>query len=115
MPATEDRAGAETSGGAVILDGRTASADIRKRCAEEISALKSRYPILPGLAVLRVGEDPPSVNYASRIVQTFTNAGLSAEIFALPANASRSMLHAELVRLNSLFEFAGVLVQWPMP
>lgn len=112
---TEARVGTGEPNSTLILDGRVASADIRNKCAEEIETLRRRHPILPGLAVLRVGEDPASVNYAKRIVQTFGSAGLNAEVIDLPANASRSVLHAELVRLNSLFEYAGVLVQWPMP
>jgi methylenetetrahydrofolate dehydrogenase (NADP+) / methenyltetrahydrofolate cyclohydrolase len=111
----EERVGTDRAGSALSLDGRAASADIRERCAAEIEALRRRHPILPGLAVLRVGNDPASVSYARRIVQTFAAAGLPATVIDLPASASRPMLHAELVRLNSLFEYAGVLVQWPMP
>ncbi len=98
-----------------LLDGRLVAAEIRKHSAEEIRALVERHHILPGLAVVRVGEDPASVNYADRIVKSFTNVGLKATVFQLPANAARTELQAELARLNVLPEFAAIMVQWPLP
>jgi methylenetetrahydrofolate dehydrogenase (NADP+) / methenyltetrahydrofolate cyclohydrolase len=100
---------------AQVLDGRAVAAEIRKRCAEEVAELAARYPLLPGLAVMRVGEDPASVSYAGRIVQAFDAAGLRATIFELPESATRAMLQSELERINALPEYAGVLVQWPLP
>lgn len=113
--ADEEIKNATDAAGPLLLDGRVAAADIRSRCAEEVEALKARYRIVPGLAVLRVGEDPASVNYAKRIVQAFGAVGLNATVIDLPASASRTVLHSELHRLNALFEYAGVLVQWPLP
>jgi methylenetetrahydrofolate dehydrogenase (NADP+)/methenyltetrahydrofolate cyclohydrolase len=92
-----------------------AAAEIRRRCAEEVQALLAKHRILPGLAVVRVGEDPASVQYAGRIVKSFQATGLAATVFALPAKASREALQAELLRINVLPEFAAVLVQWPLP
>jgi methylenetetrahydrofolate dehydrogenase (NADP+)/methenyltetrahydrofolate cyclohydrolase len=101
--------------GPIIMAGRAAAKQIRLKCAEEIRALQARHPILPGLAVLRIGDDPASLNYAERITQSFGNAGLKVTIVALPDNASRSLLQAELGRLNVLPEIAGVIVQMPLP
>ena len=52
--------------------GKKAPGEIRGRCAEEVQALKRKHPIVPGLAVVRVGEDPASVQYAGRIVKSFS-------------------------------------------
>src|SRR6476660_2820509 len=99
---------------ATILDGKLVSAEIRRRIQEEIEQLKVRHPVLPGLAVVRVGEDPASVSYAGRIVQSFNSVGLQATVFELPRTATRSMLQSELARLNVLPEFAAIMVQWPL-
>jgi methylenetetrahydrofolate dehydrogenase (NADP+)/methenyltetrahydrofolate cyclohydrolase len=88
---------------------------VRRQCAEEVAALQARHALLPGLAVVRVGEDPSSVQYAERITRSFSEAGLTVSVITLPANASRAMLQAELGRLNVLAEIAGVLVQMPLP
>jgi methylenetetrahydrofolate dehydrogenase (NADP+)/methenyltetrahydrofolate cyclohydrolase len=105
----------EQPSGPIIMTGREVAKEIRRQCADEIKALRERHSILPGLAVVRVGDDPASVSYADRITQSFGNAGLKVTIIALPANASRSLLQAELSRLNVLHEIAGVLVQMPLP
>jgi len=88
---------------------------MRQKFAEEVAALKATHAVVPGLAVVRVGQDPASVSYARRIVQGFGAVGLQATVFELPAAATRSMLHGELARLNYLPEFAAVMVQWPLP
>jgi methylenetetrahydrofolate dehydrogenase (NADP+)/methenyltetrahydrofolate cyclohydrolase len=77
--------------------------------------LRARYGLLPGLAVLRVGDDPASVNYAERITQSFQSAGLNVGVITLPENASRALLQAEISRLNVLPEVAGTIVQMPLP
>ncbi|MFL5734609.1 MAG: bifunctional 5,10-methylenetetrahydrofolate dehydrogenase/5,10-methenyltetrahydrofolate cyclohydrolase, partial [Chloroflexia bacterium] len=100
---------------ALILDGKVASAEIRSWCAEEVEALRRKHSILPGLAVVRVGEDPASVQYAGRIVKSFEATGLTATVFELPERSSRAALQAEIHRINVLAEFAAMLVQWPLP
>src|SRR5688500_9613951 len=88
---------------------------MRRKCAEEVQELATRYRLLPGLAGVRGGQDAASVRYAERIVKSFGSVGLDATIFELPANASRAVLHAELEHLNALPQFAAVMVQWPLP
>lgn len=97
------------------MTGREVARQIRQQCTIEIEGLKARHTILPGLAVVRIGDDPSSVSYAERITQSFSNAGLTVTVIALPPNASRSLLQAELSRLNVLPEIAGVIVQMPLP
>jgi methylenetetrahydrofolate dehydrogenase (NADP+)/methenyltetrahydrofolate cyclohydrolase len=99
----------------VIMTGREVAKQIRLQCIEEIKGLQARYSILPGLAVVRIGDDPSSVTYADRITQSFGSAGIKVSVIALPANASRAVLQAELERLNVLPEMAGVIVQMPLP
>lgn len=100
---------------ALVLAGRPAAHEIRRQCAEEIRALRAHYRVLPGLAVLRIGEDPASVTYAGRIVQSFSSAHVDVRVITLPANASRAMLQAELGRLSVLPDTAGIIVQMPLP
>ena len=113
--AEEANSGIERIDGTIIMAGRPVAREIRQQCADEVQKLAARFRILPGLAVVRVGDDAPSVSYADRIIQAFSAAGLSANIVALPAHASRAMLQAELGRLNVLPEVAAILVQMPLP
>jgi methylenetetrahydrofolate dehydrogenase (NADP+)/methenyltetrahydrofolate cyclohydrolase len=100
---------------ALLMGGRPVANVIRKRCGEEIAALIERFRLLPGLAVVRAGDDPASLHYAERITQSFSAAGLTVTVEALPASASRAMLQAEIARFSVLPEIAGIIVQMPLP
>jgi methylenetetrahydrofolate dehydrogenase (NADP+)/methenyltetrahydrofolate cyclohydrolase len=106
---------ADTTGSTLVLTGREVAKEIRQQCAAEIDALTARFGRLPGLAVVRVGQDPASVNYAERITKSFGTARLGVTEIELPESASRSMLQAEINRLNVLPEIAGIIVQMPLP
>jgi methylenetetrahydrofolate dehydrogenase (NADP+)/methenyltetrahydrofolate cyclohydrolase len=99
----------------LLLKGRDVADAIKRKCLEELAILISKYKILPGLAVVRIGDDPSSISYATRIEEAFNKAGITVTLIVLPVNASRAMLQAELGRLNVLPEIAGVLVQQPLP
>jgi methylenetetrahydrofolate dehydrogenase (NADP+)/methenyltetrahydrofolate cyclohydrolase len=100
---------------AIILDGRLVAKEVRRQCAEEVAALAERHPILPGLAVVRVGDDPAAARYAEGIRRTFSAANLSVTPVDLPSNVSRALFQAEIGRLNVLPEIAGILVLMPLP
>ena len=46
-----------------IIDGRAAAADLRRRVADVTAAFRERTGRAPGLAVVLVGEHPPSAAY----------------------------------------------------
>jgi 5,10-methylene-tetrahydrofolate dehydrogenase/methenyl tetrahydrofolate cyclohydrolase len=50
---------------ATIIDGKAFAADVRGRIAEQVAALKAQHGIVPGLAVVLVGEDPASEVYVA--------------------------------------------------
>ena len=102
-------------GGALSMRGREVADGIKQKCLDDIGALKAKYKVLPGLAVVRLGDDPASVSYAGRIEESFGRAGLTVTPVWLPSNASRATLQSEIGRLNVLPEIAGVIVQQPLP
>jgi methylenetetrahydrofolate dehydrogenase (NADP+)/methenyltetrahydrofolate cyclohydrolase len=81
----------------------------------QIADLRTRHPVLPGLAVLMVGDDAASRSYLNMILKTCRTVGLPAELFELPATATRQMIQAEITYLNGLPSFAGIIVQMPLP
>ena len=99
----------------LILSGKDVSARIRQECKNEIAELKTRHGILPGLAVVRLGSDPASVNYAQRIQDSFGRAGITVTMVELEETVSRSIFQSELARLNVLPEIAGIIIQQPLP
>src|ERR1039457_1052904 len=77
-----------------LIDGRAIAAQIQGEIAQRVATLKSRG-IQPGLAFVRVGEDPASKVYVGR--------HLEPELLAL------------LAKLNSDPRVHGILVQAPLP
>ncbi|HVF99103.1 MAG TPA: bifunctional 5,10-methylenetetrahydrofolate dehydrogenase/5,10-methenyltetrahydrofolate cyclohydrolase [Chloroflexia bacterium] len=112
MPPHDEVSAAHTP---LLLDGSAVAGEMRAQYAREAAALKARFGLLPGLGVLRVGDDPASVSYTGRISKAFAEVGIPVTINELPASASRAMLRAELGRLNVLPEIAGIIVQMPLP
>jgi methylenetetrahydrofolate dehydrogenase (NADP+) / methenyltetrahydrofolate cyclohydrolase len=99
----------------LVMRGKEVAARIRRDCESEIAELKARHGILPGLAVVRLGDDPASVRYAQRIRDSFGKSGITVTMIELEDTVSRSLFQSELSRLNVLPEIAAIIVQQPLP
>lgn len=97
-----------------ILSGEEIASEIRAELQARVACL-SRRGIVPGLAIVRVGEDPASVSYVRQKERAAAGLGLSSEVFVLPATASEEELLELVGRLNRAPGFHGVLVQLPLP
>ena len=99
---------------ATILDGRAVAAQIQCELAGRIAALKARG-VVPGLAFVRVGEDPASKVYVGRKEKACAELGIFSEMHILPERTSESELLALLAKLNADPRLHGILVQAPLP
>ncbi|MGJ8695111.1 MAG: bifunctional methylenetetrahydrofolate dehydrogenase/methenyltetrahydrofolate cyclohydrolase FolD [Verrucomicrobiaceae bacterium] len=97
-----------------IIDGKEVAASVLAECAEEIANLKSRG-IVPGLAVVLVGEDPASKVYVNSKVKKCAELGLHSEKIVLPIDATQEDVLAVVNRLNGDAAIHGILVQSPPP
>lgn len=97
-----------------IIDGKKVSAEVLDECAAEITELKSRG-IIPGLAVVLVGEDPASQVYVNSKVRKCSELGLHSEKIVLPVDATQEDVLEVVERLNSDPAIHGILVQSPPP
>jgi len=79
-----------------------------------VAALKSRG-VTPGLAFVRVGEDPASKVYVGRKEKCCAELGIFSETQVLPETTSEKGLIALLTELNADARFHGILVQAPLP
>ena len=98
-----------------ILDGAQVAETIKQEVAAQVVALREKYGVVPGLAVVRVGEDPASAVYVRNKVRTSKELGLLSEHHALPAETTTDELLRLVDDLNARREIAGVLVQLPLP
>jgi len=97
-----------------LIDGRAIAAQIQAEVAQRIAKLKSRG-IQPGLAFVRVGDDPASKVYVGRKEKACAELGIYSETHVLPETTAERDLLALLGRLNADPRLHGILVQAPLP
>lgn len=97
-----------------LIDGRAIAAQLQGELIQRIAALKARR-VQPGLAFVRVGEDPASKVYVGRKEKTSAELGLASETHVLPEATSETELLALLANLNADPRLHGILVQAPLP
>src|ERR1700759_3107050 len=100
---------------AKIIDGKAIATELRARVAAEVARVKRDHNLLPGLAVVLVGNDPASGVYVrSKHTQT-QGAGMASFEHKLPADVSQDELLALVAKLNRDSAVHGILVQLPLP
>jgi methylenetetrahydrofolate dehydrogenase (NADP+)/methenyltetrahydrofolate cyclohydrolase len=97
-----------------VVDGRAIAAQILRELAQRAAELKQRG-LTPGLAFVRVGEDPASKVYVGRKEKACADLGLFSETHVLPETTSEAELLALISKLNSDPRLHGILVQAPLP
>jgi methylenetetrahydrofolate dehydrogenase (NADP+)/methenyltetrahydrofolate cyclohydrolase len=100
---------------AQIIDGKAFAATVRGQVAEHVAALKEDHGIVPGLAVVLVGEDPASEVYVAAKHKQTVEVGMASFEHKLPADVSEEDLFALIDRLNADASVHGILCQFPVP
>ena len=99
---------------ATLIDGRAVAERLRERVATRTAELAA-HGVIPGLAVVLVGDDPASQVYVGSKTKQAAAAGLKHFDHRLPATASTSELIALVDQLNARSDVHGILVQLPLP
>jgi len=99
---------------AKIIDGKMISEQIKEELTREIAELK-KQGIVPGLAVVIVGEDPASKVYVGQKEKACDALGIYSEKHAMPEDTSQEELLEMVRRLNNDNKINGILVQMPLP
>ena len=100
---------------AKIIDGKAISAQIRQELAAETKQFAKENGILPGLAVVIVGEDPASQVYVRNKRRACEEIGFYSEAYELPESTTQEELEALVDKLNEDPKIHGILVQLPLP
>src|SRR5688500_17902477 len=99
---------------AKIIDGNAVSRHVRGEWKKRVEALKARG-IVPGLAVIIVGDNPASRVYVRNKVKACAEVGLHSESHEFPADASSATVISRIEELNRNPRIHGILVQLPLP
>jgi methylenetetrahydrofolate dehydrogenase (NADP+) / methenyltetrahydrofolate cyclohydrolase len=103
-----------SGGTAARLDGVAAARDIYARLKARVAVL-ARAGLHPGLAAVRVGDDPASKIYVRNKVRACEEAGVRSDEVRLPADCSQGAVIAAIEKLNRDPQVHGILLQLPLP
>lgn len=99
---------------AKLISGTQVSANVREQVALDVEHMK-QSGVVPGLAVVIVGDDPASRTYVNNKKKACAQVGIHSEEFALPANTTQEALLNLVEQLNARKDIHGILVQSPLP
>jgi methylenetetrahydrofolate dehydrogenase (NADP+)/methenyltetrahydrofolate cyclohydrolase len=97
-----------------LIDGKAIAAEARHECALRVERLKS-CGVIPGLAVVIVGEDPASQVYVRNKALASEAIGMHSEVHAMSKDTTEEQLLAFIRSLNDQRTVHGILVQLPLP
>lgn len=100
---------------AVKIDGRAVSAALREEIKKETEAFAAEAGIVPGLAVILVGENPASQVYVRNKHRACLEMGFCSRVYTLPEETGEEELLSLIRKLNADDEIHGILVQLPLP
>lgn len=100
---------------AILIDGKQASREIRDALRAEAARLKAATGIVPGLAVILVGENPASRIYVGSKEKACEEAGFLSRVYRVPAETAERDILKRIRMLNDDRKIHGILVQLPLP
>ncbi len=100
---------------AQLIDGKAVAARVRAEVKAEVERLKRERGIVPGLAVVRVGEDPASKVYVTGKKKAAEEVGFNSWEHHPDENITQDALLALVQKLNNDPAVHGILVQLPLP
>jgi methylenetetrahydrofolate dehydrogenase (NADP+) / methenyltetrahydrofolate cyclohydrolase len=98
-----------------LIDGKAFAAQLRERVARAGAEFAARQGRPPGLAVVLVGEHPPSAAYVRSKAKATLEAGMHSFEHRVPSDISQDQLIGLVDRLNTDEAVDGILVQLPLP
>ncbi|MDR4191050.1 bifunctional methylenetetrahydrofolate dehydrogenase/methenyltetrahydrofolate cyclohydrolase, partial [Bacillus pseudomycoides] len=99
---------------AISIKGNEVEEKKRKQLKGEVVKFKAQG-IVPGLAVILVGEDPASRSYVKVKEKGCEQVGIYSELIEFPDIITEERLVAEIDRLDEYDRINGILVQLPLP
>ena len=100
---------------AEIIDGKLVSFEVRKNITSEVSEFIECNGIVPGLAVILVGENPASKVYVRNKHKACLEVGMKSFQIEMDENTSEEALLSKIDELNADPAVHGILVQLPLP
>lgn len=98
----------------IIIDGKKVASSIYQEISQDLTMLKE-FNIVPGLAVVQVGNDPSSTIYVNNKVKAAESLGMHSFVYNLDEHCTTKHLAVKIEHLNNDPKINGILVQLPLP
>ncbi len=98
-----------------IIDGKSLSQKIKRDIAKETQNLKETSNIVPGLAVIIVGDDPASRTYVGMKAKSCKEVGFYSIVHEMPETITQDEILETIKMMNTNPRIDGILVQLPLP
>jgi len=98
-----------------LIDGKSLAAKVQQEVAEEAEKLKQEKNIVPGLAVILVGDDPASHAYVKMKAKACEKVGFYSITHNMPDTISQKEIIEIIEMMNTNPHIDGILVQLPLP
>jgi len=98
-----------------LIDGKALANKVQTSVAEEVEKLKQEKNIVPGLAVILVGDDPASHAYVNMKAKACEKVGFYSITHNMPDTISQDEIIATIEMINANPRIDGILVQLPLP
>ena len=100
---------------ALRLDGKALAKELEQRLAQQVRNGCAQAGRPPGLAVLRVGDDPASAVYVANKKKACARVGVESFGAHLPASSQPQTLLKAIQALNADSRAGGILLKLPLP
>ncbi len=98
-----------------LIDGKSLAKKIQQEVASEVEILKQEKNIVPGLAVILVGDDPASHAYVKMKAKACEEVGFYSITHNMPDTISQDEIIEIIEMMNENPHIDGILVQLPLP
>ncbi|HGA4390470.1 TPA: bifunctional methylenetetrahydrofolate dehydrogenase/methenyltetrahydrofolate cyclohydrolase [Streptococcus agalactiae] len=98
-----------------LIDGKALSQKMQAELGRKVERLKEQHGIIPGLAVILVGDNPASQVYVRNKERSGLEAGFKSETLRLSESISQEELIDIIHQYNEDKSIHGILVQLPLP
>lgn len=98
-----------------LLDGKALSAKVEKEIVDEVKILKADTGLVPGLAVILVGQDPASAAYVRMKKKACDRVGFYSVTHEMPDDISQDAIEKTITMMNDNPNIDGILIQLPLP
>jgi len=98
-----------------LIDGKSLANRVQEQVADEVEELKQVKNIVPGLAVILIGDDPASHSYVKMKAKACEKVGFYSITHNMPDSISQDEIIGTIQMMNDNPRIDGILVQLPLP